>query len=238
MTKSHANGHHAASVYLCASPQRDTFKTMAKRAIAEGAVKRAGRAPRVAVTYAAAGGPLVERMSAFLEGAFGGAEVHRFTVKGEKHAMAADEAQAIVEGADVVFVSGGDPVLGARLLVASGADGWIRSARTRGTPCLGISAGSIMLCAWWAEWPDAPPADAPHDGGELVSGTRVVPDLVVDCHAEDDKWVELKLVRGMLRDRLGEEKIPRLLGLPTGTGIVVSADGAIEHVGGPPYRLR
>jgi cyanophycinase-like exopeptidase len=227
------------SVYLVASGQRGTLKDMAQRALADAAGGHTDARPlRVAVTYAAADGPLVEKMSSFITGAFEGAKVERFTVHGERRAMAPEKARAIIDAADLVFVGGGDPVAGARLLVASGADAWIRAAHARGTPCVGVSAGSIMLCGWWAAWPDDPDEDAPHHGGELVSCTRVLPDLVVDCHAEHDKWEELKLVRGMLRDRLGEEQLPRLLGLPTGTGIIVAPDGSIESVGGPPYRLR
>jgi cyanophycinase-like exopeptidase len=176
-------------------------------------------------------------MSSFLEGAFDHAEVERFTVKGERRAMAPEKARAIVDAADVIFLGGGDPVAGARLLVDAGADEWLRAALARGTPCVGISAGAIMLCSWWADWPEDAPADAPHDGGELVSCTRVVPDLVVDCHAEHDKWEELKLVRGMLEDRLGERKVPRFVGLPTGTGVIVGSDGSLESVGGALYRL-
>jgi cyanophycinase-like exopeptidase len=227
------------SVYLAASPQKGTLHTLMQRALAEGTSTREARArPHIAVTYAAADGPLVARMSTFLVGAFTGAEVTRFTVAGERRAMAPEKARAILDAADVIFVGGGDPVAGARRLVAAGADEWIRRARARGTPCVGISAGSIMLCAWWASWPETAPKEHPHDGGELVPCLRVVPGLVVDCHAEGDKWAELKLVRGMLQERLGEEKLPRMLGLPTGAGVVVAADGSIESVGGAPYRLR
>jgi cyanophycinase-like exopeptidase len=239
------------SVYLAASHHKATFKTLLERAVAAACSTREARArPYIAVSYAAADGPLVERMSSFLHGAFGDAEVQRFTVKGERRAMAPDKARAIVDAADVVFLGGGDPVAGARLLVDAGADEWLRAARARGAACVGMSAGAIMLCSWWADWPeDAPdgeserssdrstPDDAPHDGGELVSCTRVVPDLVVDCHAEHDKWEELKLVRGMLRDRLGDAKLPRFVGLPTGTGVIVGADGSLESVGGALYRL-
>ena len=100
---------------------------------------------------------------------------------------------------------------------------------------MGISAGSIMLGAWWAEWPDLDAVrDAPHDGGELVRCTHVVPDLVVDCHAEEDNFAELRLVREMLRDQ--SAPLPRFLGLPTGTGIVVEADGSVSERRGPLFR--
>jgi cyanophycinase-like exopeptidase len=232
------SSHPRGSVYLAASPHKGTLKTLIERAVAAACSTREARArPHIAVSYAAADGPLVERMSGFLQGAFGDAEVERFTVKGERRAMAPEKARAIVDAADVIFLGGGDPVAGARLLVEAGADEWLRAALARGTACVGISAGAIMLCSWWAHWPEDAPVDAPHDGGELVSCTRVVPDLVVDCHAEQDEWAELKLVRGMLLERLGEGKLPRFVGLPTGTGVIVGGDGSLETVGGALYRL-
>jgi hypothetical protein len=224
------------NVYLAASHGHAALGAMTRRALAS--VDRKGPA-RVAVTYAAAGGPLVERMMKVFGDLFPGADVRRFSVAGERHPMPEAEARAVVEDADVIFFGGGDPVAGARVLVDAGADVWVREARARGAACVGVSAGAMMLCAWWAEWPDDPYPGAPHDGGELISCTRVVDDLVVDCHAEGDGWSELELVHGMLRDRLdADAPLPRLLGLPTGTGIVVGPDGAIEAVGGSPFRLR
>jgi cyanophycinase-like exopeptidase len=220
-------------VYLAASHHAGTLKSFAASALAAAGSPR----PKVAVTYAAAGGPIVARMLSFFDHLFPGADVRRFTVKGEHGAQPAAEARAIVESADVVFFGGGDPVLGARLLVEAGADGWVRAARARGASCLGVSAGAMMLGAWWASWPDEAPSGAPHEGGELVSCTRVVGDLVVDCHAEADQWAELVAVRAMLAERLGDADLPRLVGLPTGAGLIVHAGGTLESVGGTPFHL-
>jgi cyanophycinase-like exopeptidase len=224
------------SVYLAASSHEGTLRAMASRILARAP---SGRPLRVAATCAAAGGGMAEHRGHYFGRLFGGADVQRFTVDGESRGTGAAlmppaEAIAILERADVVFVSGGDPVQGARLLAGAGADRWLRDARARGTPCLGISAGAILLAAWWAEWPDLPPHGTPHDGGELVPCTGVVPDLVVDCHAEDDDWSELRLVRAMLRDRTTRGGPPprlRFLGLPTGGGVVVGPDGTIADVG-------
>ncbi|MGO9000104.1 MAG: Type 1 glutamine amidotransferase-like domain-containing protein [Polyangiaceae bacterium] len=218
------------SVYLAASSHEATLREMASRV----AVSVARRPIHIAASYAAAGGPMVSRMDHFLARLFVGAKVTRFTVDGERDPMPPREARAVVESADLLFLGGGDPVHGARLLVAAGADAWLRDARARGAHCLGISAGAIMLAAWWADWPDHPPPGAPYDGGELVRCTGVVTDLVVDCHAEEDHWSELHLVRGLLGDR---GAALRFLGLPTGTGIVVAPDGAIASIGGEPVPI-
>ncbi len=176
---------------------------------------------------------MVSRTNAFLGHLFPGATVERFTVAGEAGSVPPDDARAVLERADLVFVSGGDPVRGARLLAAAGADLWLREAHARGAACFGISAGSIMLCAWWADWPESPSPGAPHDGGTLVPCAAVLPDLVVDCHAEEDGWAELRLVRGMLAARGGA--LPKLLGLPSGSAVVVEPGGAIAGVGGAPF---
>ena len=98
---------------------------------------------------------------------------------------------------------------------------------------LGISAGAMMLCAHWASWPEQEaPVGAPFDGGELVRCTGVVPDLVVDCHAEDDGWSELVLVRGMLQ---AQGLTARLRGIPSGGGLIVAPDGSLEVIGKGPF---
>jgi len=215
-----------APVYLAASSHPATLRTLGARAMA--AMTRAPA--RIAVTYAAGGGPHTSRMTAFLVEFFQGATVTPFAVADERGAMPAERAKAIVDEADLIFVGGGDPVEGARRLLAAGADAWIRDARQRGIPCMGLSAGSILLGAFWADWPEDPPAGAPHDGGELVPCMRVVPDLVVDCHAEEDRWAELHLIRAMLRER-STAPMPRLVGLPTAGGAIVGPGGDLEAVG-------
>lgn len=211
-------------------PTSKVFKTLLERGL--GHVR--GRKPRVALSLAAiAESPAILRkfLGWFSPALFRGAEVERFTVAGEPDAMDPARARAIVERADLVFLSGGDPVIGARLLTSSGADEWLKEARARGCALAGGSAGAILLGAYWASWPEEPDG-RPFDGGELVRCTGVVPDLVVDTHAEDDDWAELKLVKGMLEAR-GERL--RLRGLPTRGGVIVGADGVLEPVGDPPY---
>jgi putative intracellular protease/amidase len=230
-----------AAVYLSASSHEGTLRAIAARVL-ESPLRDPERPLRIAASYAAAGGPMVERVSHSIAKLFGGAEVTRFSVEGETGPglTTAAEARAILERADLVFISGGDPVEGARRLVQAGADAWLRDARARGTPSFGISAGAILLGAWWAAWPEAPPHDAAHDGGELVRCTGVVPNLVVDCHAEEDHWGELHLVRGMLEERHAADAttpLARLVGLPTGTGVVIGPDGAISAIEGSPFEL-
>jgi cyanophycinase-like exopeptidase len=221
--------HGRGSVYLIGSGQGGTLSAMGKRALA----KIDGRRPRVAASYAAMHGN-TRGMSFMLSTAAKvfGVEVERFHVPGEHGAGSEKEARKTLEEADVVFMAGGDPVAGARLFTSSGADAWLREAHERGASFIGISAGAIMLCAYWASWPDEPVTGAPFDGGELVPCTAVVPDLVVDCHAEEDEWSELYLVQKMLQ---AGHLSPRLLGLPHGGGVIVGPDGKLENVGVSPF---
>jgi cyanophycinase-like exopeptidase len=162
---------------------------------------------------------------------FGDAEVERFSVAGEQDAMDRDAAYGIVQRADLIYLTGGDPVLGAKVLAEAGADEWLREARQRGAHLAGGSAGAIMLGAWWADWPDEPDG-SPFDGGTLVRCTGVVPDLVLDTHAEDDQWEELLLVKGMLE---AAHHSVRLRGIPTDGGLVVGPDGSLRAIGEEPF---
>ena len=68
------------------------------------------------------------------------------------------------------------------------------------------------------------------------AGTQyIVPDIVVDCHAEGDGWSELKLVSGMLAAE--GHALPRRLGLPSGAGIIVGPTGETEWLGAKPFAL-
>jgi hypothetical protein len=221
-------------IYLLATgqPRGDLWRDLIDRAFANVG----GRTPRVAISMApiaASSGVVAKFAGWFVSKAFRGAEVHRFTVAGEPGAQPPDQARRLVESADLVFVSGGDPVAGAKLLCGAGADAWLRDARQRGAMLAGGSAGAILLGAYWAEWPDDGEGK-PFDGGQLVRCTGVAADLVLDAHDEEDGWSELKLVHGMLR---AGGHTHRVRGIPTGGGLVVHDDGRLEPVGDPPFEL-
>jgi cyanophycinase-like exopeptidase len=216
----------AGVVYLVGSGQHSLLGDIAARALAATKKKR----PRVAISHA----PIAENkqglafMKKMAAKMFHGAEVASFAVQGEPHSMSAGEARAIVDEADLVFVSGGDPALGAKLLVEAGADEWLRAARARGAAIMGVSAGSIVLGAYWAEWPEEPPKDDPNEGARLVPCVGVAGDLVVDTHNEEDGWDELHVVRRLAH---AAKKKGRFVGIPTGGAIVIGAGDRFESVG-------
>jgi hypothetical protein len=217
------------SLFLIGSPTPPLLKLVGERA---AAASKKGK-PRVAVSMTTMldhphGAGFLSRT---MEAMFPHATVERFTVHGEPDAMPKADAHAIVQRADIVFLPGGDPVAGAKLLVAAGADEWLRGARARGAVMVGISAGSIALGAWWGDWP----ADGDDDAApELVPCTNVADGFVFDAHAEEDDWIELRIVARHLH-----RKHPKLryVGLPTGAAIELDAAGKLHPIGVEPFVL-
>jgi hypothetical protein len=199
--------------------------------VAARAVRDLGKdRPRVAVSYAPVAGDeaglrfMSERMPRLFPGAVLEAVV---------------DDRSVVDRADLAFVSGGDPVLGARVLQESGAAAWLREASARGTPMMGVSAGAIVLGAWWADWPEDD--DPELERTELLECSGVLARQVFDTHDEEDGWGELHTVARLL-ERRGLLQTTRITGIPTGGAVVYGAadvgDGEPEVVGNPPFRLR
>ncbi len=220
--------------YLVGSGEDGLLVKVARRAYQAIDEKRA----RIAVSYAPVAGSAqgLKFMSGRMPSLFPDATFERFAVAGEKGAMPPAEARAVVERAHLVFVSGGDPSLGARLLEASGASAWIRAAHARGATTMGVSAGSIALGAWWADWPDDESGDASAQLARtgLLPGIGAVADHVFDTHNEEDDWDELRIVAGLCAAR---GIAARFLGIPTGGALVFHGDGSMETVGKPAFVL-
>jgi hypothetical protein len=220
-------------VYLVASGQDGLLGPVAKRAL-----DALGKAqPRIAVTYAPVEGDAegMRFMSGRMPGLFPGGILE-----------AIEHERRVVDQADLVFVSGGDPTHGAKVLARTGVDGWLREASARGVPMMGVSAGAIVLGDWWVDWPEddgtspAPPergqnlGDAPPEAASLVPCTGVVAGHVFDTHDEADGWEELHVAARLLRSK-GLRS--RLLGIPTAGALVFHPDGTMEVVGIPPLEL-
>jgi cyanophycinase len=128
--------------------------------------------------------------------------------------------------ADVVFVTGGDVEGGMRVLEATGTIGTLRGLAASGVPFLGVSAGSIMLARSWVRWRD--PKD--ESSAELFPCLAIA-DVWCDTHGEAEGWEELAaLARIAPEGSVGH-------GIPTGAGLVVHPDGAVEAVGSPVHRF-
>jgi peptidase E len=132
------------------------------------------------------------------------------------------KAKAILQKADVVFVSGGDVDVGMQVLREKGMVDFFQSLASSGKLFIGVSAGSIILSRDWVLWRD--PAD--DSSVELLPCLGIVP-LICDTHDEKDDWVELKTAL-----RLKGHGIAGY-GITSGAHLKVYSDGRIEAESGP-----
>lgn len=128
-----------------------------------------------------------------------------------------DAERAFVEAADVILLAGGDVDVGWRAFEASGMREVVERRYREGAVLVGVSAGAVQLgtTGWTAGQPDT------------AFGTWGLAPFVVDAHAEDSDWAEL---RAVTRAR-GEGA--RGMGIPRGGGLVYHADGTLEAVRHP-----
>jgi peptidase E len=135
-----------------------------------------------------------------------------------------EKARVILESADMVFISGGDVEAGMKVLEERQVLPFLRELFKRGKPFFGSSAGSIMLGWQWVRWED-PDDDATTS---LFPCMGLVP-IVCDTHGEAGEWEELRtLLRLTPEGTFG-------YGIPTGAGLCVSPDGALEALSAPVH---
>ncbi len=131
------------------------------------------------------------------------------------------KARAVLEEADIIFVSGGDVEEGMRVLEETEMIEPLRLLHRQGKPFFGISAGSIMLARQWVRWRD------PHDdaSAELFPCLGIAR-VFCDTHGEGDGWEELKaLVRLAPPRAIGH-------GIVSGSALVVGSGGKVSALGG------
>lgn len=222
------------TIYLVGSGQDRLLPDVAARAYDAIGKKKA----RVAITYAPVAGDArgLKFMSGRMARLFPDATLERFAVAGEDAPMSLARARAIVDSADLVFVSGGDPTLGAKVLARSNASAWLKEANARGVALMGVSAGTIALGAWWADWPDedGPDPEAELARTKLVGCVGAVASHVFDTHNEEDDWDELRVVAKLCARH---RKKASFVGIPTGGALIQHGDGTMETVGVEPFVL-
>jgi peptidase E len=133
-----------------------------------------------------------------------------------------ERTRAVLESADMVFISGGDVEAGMEVLEERGIMPLLRKLYQSGKPFFGLSAGSIMLARQWVRWED--PDD---DATANLFPCMGLAQLVCDTHSEGDHWVELKaLLRLSPAGTVG-------YGMPSGSGLCVHPDGTLKAMGEP-----
>jgi peptidase E len=135
------------------------------------------------------------------------------------------KARAIIEEADLVFISGGDVAAGMEVLRQKDMVDFLNGLYRQGKPFFGISAGAIMLADKWVRWRD-PDDDTT---AELFPCLGFAP-IICDTHDEDGGWAELQAALKL------EDEGREGYGLSTGSGIKVDPDGRVTSLGGVVYR--
>jgi peptidase E len=134
-------------------------------------------------------------------------------------------ARALLEAADLVFVSGGDVDQGMRRLAEKGMIPFLLRLYGQAKSFFGLPAGSIMLASEWVRWRD-PDDDAT---AELFPCLGMAP-LLCDAHDEEGDWQELKTALQLRQDGATG------YGIVSGRAIKVYPDGRVEAVGGAVHR--
>ena len=134
------------------------------------------------------------------------------------------KVQAILESADMVFVSGGDVEAGMQVLEKRKILPWLHQLYTSGKPFFGLSAGSIMLAQQLVRWDDPT-----HDATARLFPCMGFAPLLCDTHGEDERWEELQTLLRLTPDgTLG-------YGIPTGAGLCVAQNGTVKAMGNPVH---
>lgn len=139
------------------------------------------------------------------------------------------EDREFLASADLVVLSGGDPVRGWRIFEQSGLQEAITRRYFEGAVLLGVSAGAVQL-GWTAAPEEAAEAGAGIGPEDVTFTFRLVP-AVVGVHEEDRDWEGL---RRLLR---ASGAAVRGLGIPSGGGLAYHPDGVIEPIRLPVHEL-
>ena len=137
-----------------------------------------------------------------------------------------DKTRAILESADMVYISGGDVEAGMKVLEQRQILPFLRQLYEGGKPFFGISAGSIMLAQQWVRWED-PDDDSTASPFPCMNFAP----LLCDTHGEGEGWEELRALLTLTPEgTVG-------YGIPSGGGLTSYPDGRVEAIGTPLHRF-
>ena len=131
---------------------------------------------------------------------------------------------AFLEAADLVLLAGGDVEKGWRAFQTSGIKDAVVRRYYGGALLVGVSAGAVQMgLVGWS-------AGGPRGTDVLVDTFKFLP-YVVDAHAEQDDWDELKAAVRLLGESV------RGVGIPTGGGVVYHPDHSLEAIRHPCHEI-
>jgi peptidase E len=135
-----------------------------------------------------------------------GATANVVPVELTKKAQPGSSLRAMLDGADLVFFSGGDVERGIELVEGRDLGNHVRDLARQGKPMEALSAGSIMLGRSWVRFPGNDDTRA-----ERFACLDVVP-WSFDTHDEADDWSELRTLACLLSN--SQEDV--VYGIPAG----------------------
>ncbi|OBG64829.1 Type 1 glutamine amidotransferase-like domain-containing protein [Mycobacterium sp. E735] len=127
--------------------------------------------------------------------------------------------------AQLIILAGGDVRLGWDTFEKTGMKGAILDRYTHGALLVGVSAGAVQLGRYGIV--ETPQSSAP----ELFGVFDLVP-MVVDAHDERTEWARLsRTIESLNGAATG-------LGIPSGGGVIVHPDTAVEALRRPAHQIR
>ena len=133
--------------------------------------------------------------------------------------------RAFLERARLIVLAGGDVRLGWNTFEETGMKEAILGRYAQGAVLVGISAGAVQLGRYGiVEAPESPAL-------ELLDVFNLVP-MVIDAHDERGGWGRLSRMIHLLQGAATG------LGIPSGGGAIMHADGTIEPLRRPAHEFR
>jgi cyanophycinase-like exopeptidase len=132
--------------------------------------------------------------------------------------------RAFLERAQLIILAGGDVRLGWNTFEKTGMKDVILDRYSKGAVLVGISAGAVQLGRYGVvQTPETSTT-------ELIDLFNLAP-MIIDAHDERTEWARLSRAIRML-----EGSVPGL-GIPSGGGVIVHANGAIEPLRYPAHAI-
>lgn len=131
--------------------------------------------------------------------------------------------RAFFDDADLIFLAGGDPVVGWRALTGNGLAERLRPRWDEGALLMGLSAGAMQLgLRCWSR--------ASEGGSDEIEEAAGLLPFLIDAH-DDPEWLGLRRHLPALGSTVGG------LGIPAGGGALVHPDMTVEPVRKPLAEL-
>lgn len=134
------------------------------------------------------------------------------------------DGRAFLERAQLIVLAGGDVRLGWNTFEKTGMKDVILDRYTKGAVLVGISAGAVQLGRYGI-------VEAPETSGTELLGVFDLAPMIIDAHDERTEWARLSRAIQMIKG-----SVPGL-GIPSGGGVIVHANGAVEPLRHPAHTV-